>query len=640
MNFRTLLAIIAVCVLCSCGKEPVGGETAPVAPGVPKGVVLTANTGTALTFAWEAVEGADKYAARLEYADGKLLSQKNPVQTSVSFEELTKGETYVFKVRAVSGSQTSVYSEPLTVVAGQSATEEPPVDEPPTEPENPQPEDPQPEDPKPEGPPVAPSNPSEFYAQFKMPAGEDAHGKALAFPGAEGGGMYTTGGRGGKVIHVTTLADSGTGSLRAALSESGARTIVFDVAGLIELGSTLNIAKGDVTIAGQTAPGDGICLKNFSTRVNADNVIIRFVRFRMGDEKKTEDDAIWGRYHKNIILDHCSMSWSTDECSSFYANINFSMQWCILTESLCNSVHDKGAHGYGGIWGGKNATFHHNLLANHKSRNPRIDHPQIYDTYVSTHRGNVDVRCNAIYNWGDNLTYGGEDGWFNIVNNYYKPGPASSDRKYFVDAYGYYDKDGKRYADKYPELYLSGNHNTKYSLQNDITGVYWHNGSSWGNYEVLKSAPHKISGPSSETVYVTTHSAADAFARICSSAGASLKRDAVDARATGDAQSGKATYTTGGNGSKNGIIDTQSAVGGWPTYTATSAEISQNTDTDKDGMPDWFEDQFGLKKADASDGNAKTLDHMGRYTNLEMYLHYLVKDIIEAQNAGGAYNPC
>ena len=631
MRFKVILVAIAACVMCACGKEPVGDQT-PVALGVPKGVVLTANTGTSLTFAWEAVEGADKYAARLEYADGKYVGQKNPVGTSVTFDELTKGETYVFKVRSVAGGATSDYSSPLTVTAGDTPTEEPPV-----EPENPQPENPQPEN-----PPVTPSTPSQYYAQFKIPAGEDAHGKALAFPGAEGGGMYTTGGRGGKVIHVTTLADSGTGSLRAALSESGARTVVFDVAGLIELGSTLNIAKGDVTIAGQTAPGDGICIKNFSTRVNADNVIIRFVRFRMGDEKKTEDDAIWGRYHKNIILDHCSMSWSTDECSSFYANINFTMQWCILTESLCKSVHDKGDHGYGGIWGGKNASFHHNLLANHKSRNPRFDHPEIYDNNISTHRGNVDYRCNVVYNWGDNSSYGGEGAWFNMVNNYYKPGPASKDKKYFLDANGIYGSSGKDYG--YPELYVSGNIHTKYSdiTSNNLIGIYWHDHktNTPPDANKLKSSPMSLKGPSSETIYATTHSATDAYSRVCGSAGASLKRDAVDARATGDAQSGMATYTSGGNGSKNGIIDTQSAVGGWPTYTATSAELSKITDTDKDGMPDWFEDQFGLKKADASDSNAKTLDHLGRYTNLEMYLHYLVKDIVEAQNAGGAYNPC
>ena len=628
------LAIFAACVVCAvgCGKEPVGDETTPVPLDVPQGVVLTANTGTSLTFSWKAVEGAEKYAARLEYSDGKFLAQKNPTGTSVTFDELTKGDSYIFKVRSVAGSQSSEYSFPLTVTAGDTPTEEPPV-----EPENPQPENPQPEN-----PPVTPSTPSQYYTQFKMPAGEDAHGKALAFPGAEGGGMYTTGGRGGKVIHVTTLADSGAGSLRAALSESGARTIVFDVAGVIELNSTLKISAGDVTIAGQTAPGDGICLKNFATRVDADNVIIRFVRFRMGDEKKTEDDAIWGRYRKNIILDHCSMSWSTDECASFYANINFTMQWCIMTESLCNSVHGKGAHGYGGIWGGKNASFHHNLLANHKSRNPRFDHPEIYDNNVSTHRGNVDYRCNVVYNWGDNSSYGGEGAWFNIVNNYYKPGPASKDKKYFLDANGIYTSSGKDYG--YPELYVSGNIHTKYTdiTSNNLIGIYWHDHktNTPPDANKLNSSPMSLKGPSSEISYVTTHTAMDAYARVCSSAGASLRRDAVDARAAGDAQSGKATYADGGNGSKNGIIDTQSAVGGWPTYTATSAELSKITDTDKDGMPDWFEEQFGLKKADSSDGNAKTLDHLGRYTNLEMYLHYLVKDIVEAQNASGEYKPC
>ena len=615
--------------MCACGKEPVGDQT-PVAPGVPQGVVLTANTGTSLTFSWKAVEGAEKYAARLEYADGKFLAQKNPVDPEVTFEGLTKGETYTFKVRSVSGNATSGYSESLTVTAGGNPSAEPPVD----------PEDPQPGDPQPEDPPVTPSDPSEFYAQFKMPAAEDAHGKALAFPGAEGGGMYTTGGRGGKVIHVTTLADSGTGSLRAALNESGARTILFDVAGLIELKSTLNIAKGDVTIAGQTAPGDGICIKNFSTQVKADNVIIRFVRFRMGDEAKQENDAIWGRFHKNIILDHCSMSWSTDECSSFYANVNFTMQWCILTESLCNSVHGKGAHGYGGIWGGKNVSFHHNLLANHKSRNPRFDHPEIYDNNVSTHRGNVDYRCNVVYNWGDNSSYGGEGAWFNMVNNYYKPGPASKDKKYFLDANGIYGSSGTNYG--YPELYLSGNIHTKYSdiTSDNLTGVYWHDHktNTPPDNGKLKSSPMSLKGPASEDIYTTTHSATDAFARICTSAGASLKRDAVDQRACGDAQSGTATYKDGGNGSKNGIIDTQSAVGGWPSYGADAAALAKVADTDKDGMPDWFEDQFGLKKADASDGNAKTLDHKQRYTNLEMYLHYLVRDIIVAQNAGGNYN--
>ena len=175
------------------------------------------------------------------------------------------------------------------------------------------------------------------------------------------------------------------------------------------------------------------------------------------------------------------------------------------------------------------------------------------------------------------------------------------------------------------------------TASNDAAAIYWHNGASYANYQALISTPHKITGPSSQAVYTTTHVAADAFARICDRAGASLSRDAVDERACRDAKSGSATFTDGGNGSKNGLIDSQTAVGGWPAYSADSSELAAVKDSDGDGMPDWFEDQFGLNKSDASDGNAKTLDSYFRYTNLEMYLHYLVKDIVEAQNEGGVY---
>ena len=623
-------ALAASMLLHGCGPDaPV---EVPEEVTAPANVRLVSSDKTSLVFAWDEVKGADFYVARLETSDGTLVpgGQTSTKETSIKYDGLAKETSYSFKVRTKAGETDSPYSVSVTA---KTAGDDTPGTEPGPDPGTGT-------DPGTDPTPDPTPQPNEFYAQFQIPAHEDVHADALAFPGAEGGGMYTTGGRGGKVIHVTTLADSGTGSLRAALNESGARTIVFDVAGIIELKSALTIKNGNVTIAGQTAPGDGICIKNYELKFeNADNIIIRYIRFRMGDEAKREADALWGRYNRNIIIDHCSMSWSTDECSSFYANEYFTMQWCILTESLRNSVHGKGKHGYGGIWGGKNASFHHNLLANHDSRNPRIDHPQIYGNYVETHRGNVDYRCNAVYNWGSNLTYGGEDGWFNIVNNYYKPGPASSDRKYFVDAYGSYVKDGTTYADSYPQMYLSGNVNTEYPElgANDATTIYWHNGAGYGNYNSLMTSALEIDGPQQKNVYTTTHSAEASFNTICQYAGASLRRDSVDDRACGDAMNATATYKDGGNGSKDGIIDTQTAVGGWPVYTATSDEMAAVKDTDGDGMPDWFEKKFGLDASKASDSADKTLDSYGRYTNLEMYLHYLVRDITALQNKDGEY---
>ena len=617
------LMLAALTVFAACNK-PESNTPQPVELDVPQGITLTDNPGTSLTFAWTAVKDAVSYSCRLETGEGKFVSQIGAEDTSVKFEKITKGTVYVFKVRAVDAQgNSSAYSEGLKVVAGETETGE--------EPE--QPDKPDPEEPE---------EPDENYEAMKIPAYEENLG-ALAFPGAEGGGMYTTGGRGGKVLHVTNLNDSGEGSLRAAVEASGARTVVFDVAGTIELKSKLRIKNGDLTIAGQTAPGDGICIRNYSTVVDADNVIIRFVRFRLGDKGPNADDgedAVWGRYHDNIILDHCSMSWSIDECASFYANANFTMQWCILTESLKNSIHNKGNHGYGGIWGGENASFHHNMLANHQSRNPRFDHPQIYKNPDNPQRrGHVDFRCNTVYNWGDNSTYGGEGAWFNMVNNYYKKGQASKDRNYFIDANGIYTSKNINYG--YPELYLSGNvYVGKDDLTRDnSTGVYWHDHNTNTPPDPSKLLPSQldIKGSSAQPCYTSTHKAEEAFAKICELGGASLRRDAVDERACRDAKSGTPTFNDGGNGSTGGLIDTQDAVGGWPELKATETELASCKDSDGDGMPDWFEEQFGLDKTQDLDGAAKTLDKKGRYSNLEMYLHYLVKDIVAKQTLDSEY---
>ena len=476
-----------------------------------------------------------------------------------------------------------------------------------------------------------------------------AQEKTPAFPGAEGFGRYVSGGRGGNVYHVTSLADDGTeGTLRWALGKSGAKTIVFDVSGTIHLQSSLDIAIGNVTIAGQTAPGDGICVADYPVAIKANNVIVRYMRFRLGNKNVLLNgadgwDAFGGMDQENIIVDHCSVSWSIDECLSVLGNKNTTVQWCLVAQSLVNSGHSKGAHGYGGNWGGSGASFHHNLIAHHGSRTPRLG-PR--PTTQLDER--MDMRNNVIYNFGGNGCYGGEGMTVNIVNNYYKPGPGTpTDKKgYRIAGIGIRTNE---YVEKYPayapalhlwgKYFVTGNYNTKYSSVNNDNWTYGiinqiKASDCDGTFTAETKDSIKLAEPM-DFVATTTHSADDAYDRVLDYAGASLSRDSFDELMVSDARNGAASYT--GKGLSKGFVNSQDDNrpadaaedwSAWPTLNSTAAPV----DTDGDGMPDEWEKSNGLDPSDPSDG--KTIGTDG-YSNLENYLNSLVADITEKQNEGG-----
>ncbi len=458
-----------------------------------------------------------------------------------------------------------------------------------------------------------------------------------SFPGAEGDGMYTTGGRGGTILYVTKLTDDGTtGTLRWAINQSGTRTVLFKVAGLIPLTSELRIKNGNLTIAGQSAPGDGICIKNYPVVLQANNVIVRFLRFRMGDEaaeaaKLAGDtsygwdgaDAIWGRDMTNVILDHCSMSWNIDECSSFYDNKKFTMQWCVMAESMQNSVHSKGAHGYGGIWGGEPATFHHNILAFHSSRNPRFCGSR-YTNSPSTEL--VNFVNNVVYNWGGNSGYAGEGGSYNMINNYYRSKTGSSGSVSYRIFSPNADAGGNAQpAGVWGTFYLKGNVMHNYSA---VTS------NNWLGFQPVSLGTKNIADLEATVPFnspvLTTQTAEDAFLSVTSHAGASLKRDAVDTRVINNILNGTVSCTAGSNGSTGGFIDSQKDVGGWPEYNYDLNAVP--ADSDGDGMPDSWETAHGLNPNSASDGSTTSL--VGSFTNVEVYLNELVKSITDVESGG------
>ena len=515
--------------------------------------------------------------------------------------------------------------------------------------------------------------------------------QAPAFPGAEGHGRFVTGGRGGKIVHVTNLNDSGTGSFREAV-KSGKRIIVFDVAGVIALKSDLKIAD-NITILGQTAPSPGITLRYYTVQPGSNN-IIRFIRIRRGQEKDINDgaDATWQRNKTGIIFDHCSFSWSIDEVASFYDNNNFTMQWCTVAESLTNPGHSKGAHGYGGIWGGKLASFHHNFVAHLMNRGPRFNGARYgwtgytsnkeYDTYQwqnTVQAENVDFRNCVMYN-AQGTCYGGPGGGqINIVNNYYKAGPSMGLKSTTLNGLKVDVSTGKERGsqDRITLVTLStqSNSDKNHPELYDMTSRYYINGNTtettkgqktenkdWKGVSYDKGVPSlngeyyspdaknfygdavahtTISGKScvkikmdepAPTGQVTTHSAAEAYEKVLAYVGASLYRDEIDARYMEEAKTGTATYK-GSITNSPGIIDKVADVKGYTEANFGTGSRPAGFDSDGDGIPDEWEKANGLNPNDANDALTYSLDKKGYYTNIEVYANSLVENIMKAENA-------
>ncbi len=493
-----------------------------------------------------------------------------------------------------------------------------------------------------------------------------------AFPGAEGHGRYTEGGRGGTVKIVTNLNDSGYGSLREAVKGNTKKTVVFNIGGEINLESDLSIGA-NTTIAGQAAPAPGITLRHYTVQPGGDNIVIRFIRVRRGQERDINDgaDAMWTRNRTGLLIDHCSLSWSIDEVASFYDNNNFTMQWSNITESLCNAGHGKGAHGYGGIWGGKLASFHHNLIAHVNNRGPRFNGARYewagwsrnkraqelgWQNHVQAE--NVDFRNCVQYNSNGSCYGGPGGGQINIVNNYYKQGPSGNGSwnrvtTASVSASGNSSGHPNMYgmASRY---YISGNTaatkegeetpNRDWAGVSYDSGVKTVDGVRWtldnNNYYGDAVEHRDLDGDGKQWVSmrleapapageVTTHSASEAFEKVLAHSGASLYRDACDTRYAEEARTGTATYR-GSVIKKPGLIDVVADVEYVPLERSRRPD---DWDTDRDGIPDHWELANGLDPQNAADGKTKTLDPRGWYTNLEVYLNSLVEHIVRAQNA-------
>ena len=450
--------------------------------------------------------------------------------------------------------------------------------------------------------------------------------KIPAFPGAEGYGKHVTGGRGGDVIYVTHLKDNTdiwgagyAGSFRAALETPGNRpiTIIFKVGGVINPQTTLECSRSNVTIAGQTALGDGICIRSMGIQFSGNNIIVRHMRFRVGDEILQNDPALTFSNGKNAIFDHCSFSWSTEENVNITDVDSVTLQWCINSESLYQSSHPKGNRGYAAQWGGMHSSYHHNLLAHHNSRMPRQNGCKNEDKQVTW-----DYRNNVHYNWGNTgAFYGGDihliNGFChsNLINNFYKPGPATTtslSNQFFCAPSASIDTTNYEWG----LWYLEGNvmYNNPEKTSDNFSGL---------------SGPDEHKAASIFEVFpIITTSAEQAYIDVLANAGATLPgRDSIDIRIINDVKTQTATFG-GAYGTSKGIIDSHLSTkpagatsdwNAWALYSTVNKSYAP-IDTDEDGIPDWWESANDLNPADTNDGRQLSTDGSG-YTNLEIYLN-------------------
>ena len=471
--------------------------------------------------------------------------------------------------------------------------------------------------------------------------------RSVAFYGADGWGKYTTGGRGGRIIEVTNLNDSGEGSLRAAIDANGPRIIVFKVSGVIYLNSGLSIRNGDVTIAGETAPGDGITLANCGMGISGTNVIVRYLSIRPGDQNATAQDGIDICAGKNVIVDHCSVSFATDETLSArpggsgatYSEVsdNVSVQWCMISESITYSPNIGERHGMGSLIRGAQGakiTYHHNMYTTHSSRNPMMGNYMTEDA----DDGNFSAEFinNIVYNWSGGAASkcadADENGeklhvsYFNYINNYYKAGPESTGNTLFSE------------GSLGNHMYISGNMmngvlaEDQKSLVGFTNDVLAHEDNPYykKNGWVMDQEAYFLSERFANSVMTNIDSAETVGTEVADYAGNSLSRDSFDTALVENFYNGEGKLinqtfeaagwykgepeTKSGAAYKKWIQDMYPEQASYPGY----------VDTDKDGMSDDWEDFMGLDKNNSEDGAASYLGTY--YTNLDVFLQFLVEN--------------